>query len=359
MPEKTTTVKVALDGQRDYDIVIGANAIENGARRFKGKRVLTICDENAQKHLPDYLKESVLVLPEGEATKSWAALGKTLDWILSQKPDRNTLIAAFGGGVTGDHAGFAAAITLRGIDYVQIPTTLLAQVDSSVGGKTGINAKQGKNLVGAFYQPKFVLADTSVLKTLPDRQMKAGYAEIVKYAFLGDAKFFEWLEGNGKKVLSRDDAALNRAIATSCRMKADIVAADEREGGARALLNFGHTFAHALEAACKYDRRLLHGEAVSVGMCLAFDVSARMHLTNDAPRAIAHLKKLGLPTRIADIAKFPKTTPEALIALMGSDKKVKGGRLTFILSHGIGNAIITQNVDMTCVCDALSSSMER
>jgi len=359
VPAKITKVNVVLDGARDYDIAIGAGVLEASAKRFKGRRVLTICDKGTQTHLPDYLKENVLILPEGEGTKSWTMLGKTLDWVLAQKPDRQTLIAAFGGGVTGDHAGFAAAITLRGIDYVQIPTTLLAQVDSSVGGKTGINAKQGKNLIGAFYQPKFVLADTSVLTTLPDRQMRAGYAEIVKYAFLGDREFFKWLESNGKKVLARDDAALRYAIAKSCQMKADIVHADERERGARALLNFGHTFAHALESACEYDRRILHGEAVAVGMSLAFDISARMGLTHENDIAVAHMKKLGLPTRIADIAKFPKITPMALIALMANDKKAKGGRLTFILSHGIGEAFVTQAVDMTCVHDALASSMEK
>ncbi len=358
----TETVRVPLGAGRDYDIVIGrgmlAQADDLFTRHFPGRRILTLCDPHAQQHLPRFLAKHLLVLGEGEGVKSMEMLTRSLDWILSQTPDRRTVIVAFGGGVVGDHAGFAAAVTLRGLDYVQIPTTLLAQVDSSVGGKTGVNAAQGKNLIGAFHQPRLVIADTGTLDTLPDRQMQAGYAEIVKYAFLGDAAFFAWLEANGDKVLARDEAALAHAVAASCKAKADIVGQDERESGVRALLNFGHTFAHALEAACGYDRRLLHGEAVSIGMALAFDVSQRMGLTGDAPLAIAHMQRLGLKTRISDIAGFPDHSPADLVDLMAADKKASGGRLTFILSRGIGQAFVTQDADMYAVASALASSME-
>jgi 3-dehydroquinate synthase len=259
----------------------------------------------------------------------------------------------------GDHTGFAAAITLRGLDYIQVPTTLLAQVDSSVGGKTGINTSHGKNLVGAFYQPRLVLIDTETLTTLPERHMLAGYAEIVKYAFIRDTAFFEWLEANGADVIARAPDALTHAIATSCQAKADIVGTDEREAAARALLNFGHTFGHALEAACQYDRRLLHGEAVSVGMALAFATSAHMGLCPeaDATKAIAHMARMDLPTRISDIQDFPALTAEQIIDLMGSDKKASGGRLTFILSRGIGQAFITQDVDMNIMHTIISRSL--
>lgn len=359
MGEGVTTVPVKLGGGRDYDIAIGAGVLAGINKVIAGRRVLTICDDGAKHHLPDALSKPVLYLPPGEGSKSFAALEKTLDWILSQKPDRKTIIIAFGGGVTGDHAGFAAAITLRGLDYIQVPTTLLAQVDSSVGGKTGINAKQGKNLIGAFHQPKAVLADINVLASLPDRQMRAGYAEIVKYAFIGNAPFFAWLEDNGAKVLAREPAALTHAIATSCDAKAKIVVLDEKESGARALLNFGHTFAHALEAACGYDRTILHGEAVGIGMALAFDTSLRMGLCEDAHFAIDHMKRLGLPVRIADIDGFPTVTPDKLIDLMAGDKKMANGKLTFILSRGIGAAFVTQDVDMNAVRAALASSLER
>lgn len=356
------TLHVSLDHNRDYDIVIGAGLLRDAAgliaQRFDTRRLLVIADPNAQGHLPRDFNKDLLVLEEGEGAKSFQALERTLHWILDRKPDRKTMIVALGGGVVGDHAGFAAAIALRGLDYVQVPTTLLAQVDSSVGGKTGINAAHGKNLIGAFHQPKLVIIDTDTLSTLPERQMMAGYAEIVKYAFIGDPAFFAWLSDNGAKVLDRDQAALEHAIATSCAAKAAIVAADERENGARALLNFGHTFAHALEAACGYDRRLLHGEAVSIGMALAFDASARMGLCpqEEADRAIAHMRALGLRTRIADIDGFPIASPDDLIELMGSDKKVSGGKLTFILSRGIGKAFVTQDVDMDAVRESLISS---
>jgi 3-dehydroquinate synthase len=354
---------VALDGGRDYEIVIGAGLLADAqkilAERFPGRKLLTLCDAGAQTHLPAVLKKDALILEEGENTKTLAALERTLAWILDHKPDRKTMIVAFGGGVAGDHAGFAAAICLRGLDYIQIPTTLLAQVDSSVGGKTGINAAQGKNLIGAFHQPRLVLIDTDVLSTLAGRQMRAGYAEIVKYSFIGDRGFFDWLSANGQKVLAGDAGALAHAIATSCAAKAAVVAEDERETGRRALLNFGHTFAHALEAACHYDRRLLHGEAVAIGMALAFDVSRRMALCSaaDAGAAIDHMQALGLKVHIRAIGDFPPLTADDLIGLMGSDKKISDGRLTFILCRGIGSAFATQDVAMDAVREALISSL--
>jgi len=357
--EDVNTVHVTLDQDRDYDILIGSGLLRDAAgliaQRFDTRRLLVIADPNAQGHLPRDFNKDLLVLEEGESAKSFVALEKTLHWILDRKPDRKTLIVALGGGVVGDHAGFAAAIALRGLDFVQVPTTLLAQVDSSVGGKTGINSTQGKNLIGAFHQPKLVIIDTDTLSTLPDRQMKAGYSEMVKYAFISDKNFFTWLSKNGANVLARDKAALDYAITISCTAKAKVVAADEREAGLRALLNFGHTFAHALEAACQYDRRVLHGEAVSIGMSLAFDASARMGLCPqaEAETAISHMRTLGLLTRISEIQGFPEMTADQLIDLMGNDKKVSGGKLTFILTRGIGEAFVTQDVDMDAVRQSL------
>jgi len=376
MPEDITTfarhIRVALDGVRDYDILIGRETLAQAgaliAQRFGVRRVFVVRDAQVEAHaaiLEASLHASghsvvTVTLEEGESAKTWPALEATVETLLEARAERGALIVALGGGVTGDHAGFAAAITLRGLDYIQIPTTLLAQVDSSVGGKTGINAPQGKNMIGAFHQPRLVLIDPATLATLPDRQMRAGYAEIVKYAFINDPAFFTWLEANGQDVLAREDTALTRAIATSCAAKASIVGADERESAGRALLNFGHTFGHALEAACAFDRRLLHGEAVGIGMALAFDTSVRMGLcdTADAERAINHMKALGMPTRIADINKFPKVTVEALIDLMTHDKKAKGGKLTFILTAGIGRAFITTEADISAVAQAIAASME-
>lgn len=364
-------LRVLLDGKRDYDIIIERDVLaRTGAivrERFGDRKLFVVRDARVDAHFAilsnslktaGYAFESI-VLPEGESAKSWECLQKTIGAMLEAKVDRNAMVLALGGGVVGDHAGFAAAMTLRGLDYIQIPTTLLAQVDSSVGGKTGINTAQGKNLIGAFHQPVLVLIDTATLSTLPDREMRAGYAEIVKYAFINDAEFFEWLEKNGRDVLIRIDGAVSHAVATSCSSKAAVVAADEREAGLRALLNFGHTFGHALESACEYDRRLLHGEAVAVGMSLAFDVSARMGLCQDdeAARAIGHMIRMGLPTKIADIANFPRVSPDMLIEAMSHDKKATGGRLTFILTSGIGRAFATKDVSMTCVRDALAASM--
>lgn len=368
LPQK---LRVLLDGKRDYDIIIERDVLARTGsilrERFGDRRLFVVRDPRVEPHFQT-LSASLtqagfsfgsIVLPEGESAKSWDCLQKTIAALLEAKADRHTMVLALGGGVVGDHAGFAAAMTLRGLDYIQIPTTLLAQVDSSVGGKTGINTAQGKNLIGAFHQPALVLIDTATLATLPDREMRAGYAEIVKYAFINDPEFFEWLEKSGRDVLIRLDGALTHAIATSCAAKAAVVAADEREAGLRALLNFGHTFAHALEAACEYDRRLLHGEAVSIGMSLAFEVSAKMGLCTDedTARAVGHLIRMGLPTKIADIKEFPRVSPDMLIDFMSHDKKVEGGRLTFIMTSGIGRAFATKDVSMTCVRETLAESM--
>lgn len=366
------TVRVKLDGKRDYDIVISRGCLARSGellrQRFGDRRLFVIRDAQVDAHagtLQSSLEKSgysmqSVTLPEGEGAKTWGILQNTVDAMLEAQLDRKSLVIALGGGVAGDHGGFAAALTLRGLDYVQIPTTLLAQVDSSVGGKTGINTAQGKNLVGAFHQPVLVLIDHATLDTLPDRHMRAGYAETVKYGFIRNAAFFNWLEENGQHVLSRNDKALSHAIKTSCQAKADVVGADEREAAERALLNFGHTFAHALEAACQYDRRLLHGEAVAIGMALAFDTSVRMGLcpAEDAQAGINHMKRMGLPTRIADIADFPDVTPQDLISLMAHDKKAVGGRLVFILARGMGACFVCREPDMDSVAASIAASME-
>lgn len=365
------TLRVKLDGARDYDIRIAQGLLPRiGAiieRDFGERRLFVVRDPGTAAH-HEVLNASLTSaghsvenfdLPEGEGAKTWDVLNTTLNWLLSHKADRHSMVIAFGGGVTGDHAGFAAAIALRGLDFIQIPTTLLAQVDSSVGGKTGINAPQGKNMIGAFHQPRLVLIDPAVLSTLDARQMRAGYAEIVKHAFIHDVHFFNWLETSGDKVLARDPDALANAIARSCQIKADIVGSDEREAANRALLNFGHTFAHALESACNYDRRLLHGEAVSVGIALAFETSARLQLcpAADAHRAVEHLKSLSMPTRIADIDGFPAMTADDLLELMSHDKKAIGGHMTFILTRGIGSAFISKDTDIHTVRDVIAGSL--
>ncbi|MFZ4808441.1 MAG: 3-dehydroquinate synthase [Hyphomicrobiaceae bacterium] len=353
----TQTVRVAL-GDRAYDVVIGPGLLgEAGtsiADRLHG-RCAIVTDENVAARHAGALEASLvaagrhrgtIVLPPGEGTKSFAALGRLAESLLAMGVERGDLVVALGGGVIGDLAGFAAAILRRGVRFVQIPTSLLAQVDSSVGGKTGINTPQGKNLVGSFHQPSLVLADTDVLATLPDREMRAGYAEVAKYGLLGDESFFDWLDAHAPAVLARQRGPLIHAVATSVRMKAEIVARDETETGDRALLNLGHTFGHALEAFTGYSQRLLHGEGVSIGMCLAFRLSEHLDLCppQTSARVAAHLRRAGLPTRIAEI---PGDRPDAatLVRLMGQDKKVKDGRLTFILARRIGEAFITRDVD--------------
>ena len=366
--EAYETVSVAL-GDRSYDILIGSGLIASAAAHIrpalKRPRAVVLTDEHVAVHHLAPLQASLeaggievhaIVLPAGEATKSFEALGPLMSRLLQLRLERADRLIALGGGVIGDLTGFAAAILLRGVDFIQIPTTLLAQVDSSVGGKTGINTPEGKNLVGAFHQPRLVLADTQALATLPRRQFLAGYAEIVKYGLIDDAAFFDWLDDHLDALMAGEDATLRRAIVVSCEAKARIVAQDEREGGLRALLNLGHTFGHALEAATGFSDRLLHGEGVALGMCLAFDLSVEMGLCppDDAARVRAHLARSGLPTRLADV---PGALPGAddLIALMATDKKVADGKLTFILARGIGQSFITRDVDRAQLARVLAA----
>jgi 3-dehydroquinate synthase len=361
-------IAVALGG-RSYDILVGDGLIgEAGAhlRALAATRLVVVTDANvASLHLARLeqslavaaLRHDTIVLPPGERTKDFAPYQHLVEAILGLGIDRGTLILALGGGVIGDLAGFAAATLLRGIGYVQLPTTLLAQVDSSVGGKTAINTSHGKNLVGAFHQPRLVLADTGVLATLPPRELRAGYAEVVKYGLIGDAAFFDWLDGAGEALLAGDPQAQRRAIAVSCAAKARIVAADERESGERALLNFGHTFGHALEAETGFSDALLHGEAVAIGMSLAFAYAAAKGLcpARDAARVRAHLERLDLPAsagRFANIA-----TPASLVQHMMKDKKTRDGRLTFILPRRIGEAVIAPDVAAGEIRDFLAAAL--
>jgi 3-dehydroquinate synthase len=358
--------KVTVDlGSRSYDILIGRGLLGLAgveiARRLPGARVAVVTDETVAglhlRELTDPLGAAgighvVVTVPPGEGSKSFAALETVTDAILAARLERRDAVIAFGGGVVGDLAGFAAGVTLRGMHLVQVPTTLLAQVDSSVGGKTGINTPRGKNLVGLFQQPDFVLADAGILDSLMPRQFNAGYAEVAKYGLIGDAGFFAWLEANWRAVAAGWPER-EHAITVSCRAKAASVAADERDQGVRALLNFGHTFAHALEAATGYSDRLVHGEAVAIGMVLAFRFSARLQLCPpaDGDRVAAHLAAVGLPTAISAIPGEADLRPERLLDLMAHDKKVSRGRLTFILTRGIGQAFVADNVAPT---DALA-----
>jgi 3-dehydroquinate synthase len=364
-----TTVKVAL-GARSYDIVIGRGLIPSLGARVKalrpGAKVAIVTDENVARHQLSGVEAafanagtptSRVIVAGGEGAKSFRVFAEVCEAIIAARIERGDLVVALGGGVVGDLAGFAASAVRRGLDYVQVPTTLLAQVDSSVGGKTAINSAHGKNLVGAFHQPILVLADTAVLDTLPAREFRAGYAEVAKYGLLGDAAFFSWLETNWRDVFAGGPAR-EHAIALSCRAKAAIVARDERETGERALLNLGHTFGHALEAACGFSDRLLHGEAVAAGMALAFAFSARQGLmpVAEADRAIRHLAEVGLPTRVKDI---PGGLPpvDRLMELVAQDKKVKRGMLTFILARGIGTAFVESGVDERDVRAFLSEKL--
>lgn len=350
-------VEVGL-GARAYDILIGPGLLERAgeaiAARLPGARVAVVTDENvAAAQLPALragldragISSAVITLPPGEKTKSFAHLQDVVDGILAAKLERRDAVIALGGGVVGDLAGFAAGIVRRGMDFIQAPTSLLAQVDSSVGGKTGINSARGKNLVGVFHQPRLVLADTAALDTLPPREFRAGYAEVAKYGLIDRPDFFAWLENNWRDVFS-GRAARIEAIAQSCRAKADVVARDEFETGDRALLNLGHTFGHALEGAVQYDgARLVHGEGVAIGMALAHRFSARMNLASpdDAARVERHLRDVGLPWRLSDI---PGGLPDAetLFGFITQDKKVSRGALTFILTRGIGEAFIARDV---------------
>jgi 3-dehydroquinate synthase len=361
------TINVGL-GARSYPIHVGAGLIGNAgallAPLARGTVPVVTDAHVAKLHLERFIaslnaaniKTLPVVLPPGEGTKSFAGLEKLSGELLRAGVDRGGLIVALGGGVIGDLAGFASGVLKRGVAFAQIPTTLLAQVDSSVGGKTAINVPEGKNLVGMFHQPRIVIADIATLKTLPRRELLAGYAEVVKYGALGDAKFFDWLEVNGAKALDGDGAALAHIVAHSCKMKANIVARDERESGERALLNLGHTFGHALEAATGFSDRLLHGEGVAIGTVLALELSAELGLSpaTDTARFAKHLKAVGLPASIADIPG-PRPDAETLIAAMAHDKKVKDGKLTFILVKGLGHAFTARDVPLNAVRAVLSS----
>jgi 3-dehydroquinate synthase len=353
------TLRVDL-GERSYDIVIGEALLpaagELLAPVLRQPRCFVVTDETVaglhlaalERALTDASIEAhSIVLPAGEATKDFAHLEWLIDRLLDLGIERRSALIALGGGVIGDLTGFAASIALRGVDFVQVPTTLLAQVDSSVGGKTGINMKAGKNLVGSFHQPRRVLADSDVLGTLTRREMMAGYAEILKYALIGDRDFFEWLEGHGSDIVEGQPGPLRRAVLTSCRAKAAVVAADEREGGQRGLLNLGHTFGHALEAECGYGTDLLHGEAVAIGMVLAFDLSVELGLcpAEDADRVRHHIAAVGLPTGPASVAGRIWSI-ESLMQHMSRDKKVRDGRITFVLTRGIGRAFLTDDVSL-------------
>lgn len=365
---EATRLRVELGG-RGYDIVVGRGLLRAAGQYLepllKNRRVAVLTDRTVgQVWLPTLgqaltgagVAWSAFEIDAGEASKDFRHLEGVLDALLALPIERTTTLLALGGGVVGDLGGFAASIALRGIDCVHVPTTLLAQVDSSVGGKTGINTRAGKNLVGTFHQPRLVLADIDTLSTLPRRQLAAGYAEVVKYGLIGEPEFFAWLEKNGMALLAGDASLRQEAVARSCALKAAIVAADEREAGRRALLNLGHTFAHALEAAEGYSEALLHGEAVAIGLVLAFDLSARLGLCppEDALRVRRHLAQVGLPATPGALGPID---PDALVLRMGHDKKVAQGRVGFVLARGIGRAFLTHDVDMGQVRALLSAAL--
>lgn len=368
----TETVSVAL-GDRSYDIVIGPGLLADAARYLKPvlarPRVVVVTDEmiagetSHLQTLQDSLRDGgvesdSIILPAGEGTKCFAQLENLCGQLLDANVNRDDVVVALGGGVIGDLVGFASAILRRGVNFVQVPTSLLAQVDSSVGGKTAINMAQGKNLIGAFYQPKLVLIDVSVLDTLPRREVLAGYAEVVKYGLLGDREFFDWLEEHGAAVVDGDVDARIHAVAESCRAKARIVAADEKEHGQRALLNLGHTFGHALEAEGGFDGTILHGEAVAIGMVQAFEISERLGFCppQSASRVRAHLSALGLPVHPSDRG-LQDSKVDDLLKHMAQDKKVRDGKLTFVLARRIGESFVTRDVSADQVRDYLTASV--
>ncbi|MEO0976391.1 MAG: 3-dehydroquinate synthase [Pseudomonadota bacterium] len=371
-PSERSKVRVDL-GARSYDILIGRGLVEDAGAEIAAilprARLAIIADETvARLHLGAFsqslraagLEHTAYTVPAGESTKCFAEFERLCDEVLAGRFERGDAVVALGGGVAGDLAGFVASATRRGMAFVQVPTTLLAQVDSSVGGKTGINSRHGKNLIGAFYQPSLVLADTAVLDTLPLRDFRAGYAEVAKYGLLGDADFFVWLEANWKGVFNGGPER-EEAVARSCQAKADIVAADEFEAGRRALLNLGHTFGHALESAVAYEtERLVHGEGVSIGMMLAHEFSARLGLIDEDTvlRVRAHLDDVGLPVRIQDI---PGQLPGAdtFMDIIAQDKKVSRGALTFILTRGIGQAFVEKGVDAGVVTEFLKEKLDQ
>ena len=358
-------------GERAYDVMIGPGLLAEAgmliAPLLPRPRVAVVTETRVAAAQLDVLRAGltaagidcvVLELPPGEATKGWAHLAQVTEWLLDQKVERRDVVVALGGGVIGDLVGFAAAILRRGVRFVQVPTSLLAQVDSSVGGKTGINTAQGKNLAGAFHQPSLVLADTDVLRTLTPRDFLAGYGEVMKYGLLGDAGFWDWLEINAAAMAAGDTALRVAAVRRSVEMKAEIVTRDETEQGDRALLNLGHTFCHALEAATGYSDRLLHGEGVAVGCGLAFELSARLGLCSqeDPSRVHAHLKAMGMK---ADVSDIPGDLPNAdgLLELMGQDKKVVAGTLNFVLARSIGDTFVTSDVPRDVVMGVLQDAL--
>ena len=360
------TIPVGL-GARAYDVVVGTGLIDRAGERIapllKRKRVAVVSDTIVGEHHGERLANAlehagvatdVILVSPGEETKSFEGLADLSDRLLALGLERGDLIIAFGGGVVGDLTGFAAAIYKRGIDFIQIPTTLLAQVDSSVGGKTAIDTPRGKNLIGAFHQPRLVLADLDILATLPAREMACGYAEIIKYGLLGDFAFFEWLEANVHAVLARDPAALVKAVGRSVEMKAEIVAEDEKEAGRRALLNLGHTFGHALESETGFGEALKHGEAVGIGCAMAFRFSVALGLCpgQDAVRAERAVATAGLPARLSQLTAHPFNA-DALISHMAQDKKAQAGGLTFILARRIGDAFVAKGVDPAPLRDFL------
>ncbi|MEV4610149.1 3-dehydroquinate synthase [Neorhizobium sp. LMR1-1-1.1] len=369
-PERLVHVPL---GDRAYDILIGPGLLARAGgeitSRLKGRKAAIITDEHVAPLYLEALMDALqtdgieavsLTLPAGEKTKSFDHLATVCDMVLAARIERNDAVIALGGGVIGDLAGFAAGIVRRGVRFVQIPTSLLSQVDSSVGGKTGVNSRHGKNLLGVFHQPDLVLADTSILDTLSPREFRAGYAEVAKYGLIDNPAFFEWLEKNWKQVFEGGPERIE-AIAVSCQSKADVVVEDEREMGRRALLNLGHTFGHALEAATQYDSaRLVHGEGVAIGMVLAHEFSTRLNLASpdDAKRVEAHLKAVGLPTRMSEI---PGDLPGAdvLLDAIMQDKKVKGGKLTFILTRGIGQSFVADDVPSSEVLSFLKEKLAK
>ncbi len=375
MPDTSTLEPLRLEvglGARSYDILVGAGLLASAGARIKPfakGRVFVVTDANvAALHLAALTASLTganlklgepIVLPPGEATKTMAEMERLVSALLERGLERGDLLVALGGGVAGDMTGFAAAIALRGVDFIQIPTTLLAQVDSSVGGKTGVDTPYGKNTVGAFHQPRLVLIDTNLLQTLPPRERRAGYAELMKHGLINDEPFFAWLEANGTKVLANDPRLTPEAVHKSCGIKAAIVAADEREAGARALLNLGHTFAHALETELGYSDALLHGEAVSIGCRLAASLSARLSYcpAADAGRLTRHLKETGLPAHPRDL-NLPRLDPERLLQWMSRDKKAKDGRATLVLLKGIGKAFLTREVPQDALLAFLADEFQ-
>ena len=365
MNAATQRVRVDLDA-RGYDILIGDGLLETAGEAIRAvrpvRRAFVVSDTTvAAAHLPRLeagLKKAGIACETfqqapGEGTKDFAHLGILLDRVLERRPERGDILVALGGGVVGDMTGVAASLLLRGVDFVQCPTTLLAQVDSSVGGKTGVNTRHGKTLIGAFHQPRLVLCDLGALATLPRRELMAGYAEVVKYGLIDEPEFFAWCEKNAAAMIAGDAAARAHAVAVSCRAKARIVIEDERETGVRALLNLGHTFGHALEAETGFGPELLHGEAVAIGMRMAFDLSVRLGLcpSADAIRVRRHFDAVGLPANLPGQRRW---WAEDLVAHMHHDKKVRDGKVTFILARGIGRSFVATGIDIVRVQEMLA-----